>query len=119
LYAAGLLTPVNSLLSPVTVLWLGLPAVTGILLIFGIVRKELAILTLAVLFGTTNFAAILTPVQLVVLALVTMLYIPCLATILVLASEFGWKRALAISATEIVVAIGLGGVAFRVLSLVM
>jgi len=119
LYAAGLLNPVNSLLSPVTVIWLGLPAVTGILLIFGIVRKELAILTLAVLFGTTNFAAIMTPVQLVVLALVTMLYIPCLATILVLASEFGWKRALAISATEIIVAIGLGGIAFRVLSLVM
>ncbi len=119
LYAAGLLNPVNSLLSPITVIWLGLPAVTGILLIFGIVRKELAILTLAVLFGTTNFAAILTPVQLIVLALVTMLYIPCLATILVLASEFGWKRALAISATEIIVAIGLGGIAFRVLSLGM
>lgn len=119
LYAAGILNPVNALLSPVTVLWLGLPAVTGILLIFGIVRKELTILTLAVIFGTTNFATILTPVQLIVLALVSMLYIPCLATILVLASEFGWKRALAISATEVVVAIGIGGIAFRVLSLVM
>lgn len=119
LYAAGILTPVNALLSPVTVLWLGLPAVTGILLIFGIVRKELTILTLAVIFGTTNFASILTPVQLIVLALVSMLYIPCLATILVLASEFGWRRALAISATEIIVAIGLGGIAFRLLSLWM
>lgn len=119
LYAGGILDPVNALLSPVTVLWLGLPAVTGILLIFGIVRKELTILTLAVIFGTTNFATILTPVQLIVLALVSMLYIPCLATILVLASEFGWRKALAISATEIIVAIGLGGIAFRVLSLVM
>ena len=119
LYAAGILTPVNALLSPVTVLWLGLPAVTGILLIFGIVRKELTILTLAVIFGTTNFASILTPVQLIVLALVSMLYIPCLATILVLASEFGWRRALAISATEIIVAIGLGGITFRLLSLWM
>ncbi|HPD74481.1 MAG TPA: hypothetical protein PKZ65_00300 [Methanoregulaceae archaeon] len=34
-----------------------------------------------------------------------------------LASEFGWKRALAISAAEIIVAIGLGGVAFRLLGL--
>jgi len=117
LYAAGILDPVNELLTPVTVLWLGLPAVTGILLIFGIVRKELTILTLAVIFGTTDFAAILTPVQLIVLALVSMLYVPCLAAILVLASEFGWKRALAISAAEIIVAIGLGGVAFRLLSL--
>jgi len=119
LYAGGILDPVNALLSPITVLWLGLPVVTGILLIFGIVRKELTILTLAVIFGTTNFATILTPVQLIVLALVSMLYIPCLATILVLASEFGWRKALAISATEIIVAIGLGGIAFRVLSLVM
>ena len=118
-YAAGLLSPVNALLLPVTVLWLGLPAVIGITLVFGIVRKELTILTLAVIFGTTNFAAVLSPVQLIVFALVTMLYIPCISVILVLASEFGWKRALAISALEVVLAIAIGGIAFRVLSLAM
>ncbi len=118
-YAAGLLTPVNTLLSPVTVLWLGLPAVIGITLIFGIVRKELTILTLAVIFHTTNFASIMSPVQLIVLALVSMLYIPCISVILVLASEFGWKKALAISATEIVMAIAIGGVAARALGLFM
>jgi ferrous iron transport protein B len=118
-YAAGWLNPVNALLSPITVLWLGLPAVIGITLIFGIVRKELTILTLAVIFHTTNFATILTPVQLIVLALVSMLYIPCISAILVLASEFGWRKALAISATEIIVAIAIGGIAFRVLSVVM
>jgi ferrous iron transport protein B len=118
-YAAGLLNPVNDLLSPVTVLWLGLPAVIGITLIFGIVRKELTILTLAVIFHTTNFATIMAPVQLIILALVSMLYIPCISVILVLASEFGWKKALAISATEIIMAIAIGGIAFRVLSLIM
>lgn len=118
-YAAGLLNPVNDLLAPVTVLWLGLPAVIGITLIFGIVRKELTILTLAVIFHTTDFATILTPVQLIVLALVSMFYIPCISVILVLASEFGWKKALGISASEIVMAIVIGGVASRVLSLVM
>jgi ferrous iron transport protein B len=118
-YAAGWLNPVNNFLSPVTVLWLGLPAIIGITLIFGIVRKELTILTLAVLFHTTNFASIMSPVQLIVLALVSMLYIPCISVILVLASEFGWKKALAISASEIIMAIAIGGVAFRVLSLAM
>jgi len=118
-YAAGLLTPVNALLAPVTVLWLGLPAVVGITLIFGIVRKELTILTLAVIFGTTNFATIMSPVQLIVLALVSMLYIPCISVIVVLASEFGWKRSLTISAAEIIMAIAIGGIAFRVLSLMM
>jgi len=119
LYAAGILDPVNALLAPVTVLWLGLPAVVGITLIFGIVRKELTILTLAVIFGTTNFATILSPVQLVVLALVSMLYIPCVSVILVLASEFGWRRALGISIAEIAMAITIGGIAFRALSFVL
>ena len=118
-YAVGLLNPVNNILAPVTVFWLGLPVVVGITLIFGIVRKELTILTLAVLFGSTSFAAFLSPVQLIVIALVSMLYIPCISVILVLASEFGWKQALAISVTEIVLAIGVGGIAFRLLSLVI
>lgn len=118
-YAAGLLNPVNDLLTPVTVFWLGLPAVIGITLIFGIVRKELTILTLAVIFHTTDFASIMTPVQLIVLALVSMFYIPCISVILVLASEFGWRRALGISASEIIMAIIIGGIAFRLLSLVM
>ena len=119
MYAGGILEPINALLAPITVLWLGLPAEVGITLVFGVVRKELTILMLAVIFGTTNFATVMSPVQLIVLALVSMLYIPCISVILVLGSEFGWKKALAISATEIVMAIFIGGSAFRVLSLVM
>ena len=118
-YAAGLLDPVNTLLAPITTLWLGLPAVVGITLIFGIVRKELTILTLAVIFHTTNFATIMSPVQLIVLALVSMLYIPCISAIFALASEFGWRRALAITGTEITLAIVLGGLAYRALGLFM
>lgn len=119
LYALGVLTRINNALIPITVWWLGLPAVAGILLIFGIVRKEMTILTLAVIFHTTNFSSIMTPVQLIVLALVSMIYIPCLATILALASEFGWKKAIAVTIAEIGTAILIGGIAFRLLSLFM
>ncbi len=118
-YAAGWLNPINDALSVVTVGWLGLPAAGGILLIFGIVRKELTILMLAVIFQTTNFASVLSPVQLIVLALVTMIYVPCLAVILCLAKEFGWKKASAITVFEVVFSIFLGGVTFRLLSLIM
>ena len=52
LYALGVLTPINNALMPITVWWLGLPAVSGILLIFGVVRKEMTLLTLAVIFHT-------------------------------------------------------------------
>lgn len=118
LYAVGLLEPVSNLLSPITVWWLALPAVTGILLIFGIVRKELTILMLAAIYGTTNFALFLTPVQMITLALVTMLYIPCLATIAVLGREFSWKAASAMTLAETSFAIFAGGIASRLLSFV-
>lgn len=117
-YAAGWLNPINNALSLITVGWLGLPTVTGILLIFGVARKELTILMLAIIFHTTNFGSIMSPVQLIVLALVSMLYIPCLAMILTLAKEFGWKKASAISIFDVGFAIFLGGIVFRLLSLI-
>ena len=49
LFMFRLLDPVNSLLSPITVFWLGLPAITGIFLIYGILRKELTLVLLALL----------------------------------------------------------------------
>ncbi len=114
---AGLLNPIADLLSPITVLWLGLPVVTGITLIFGVVRKELLLIMLATLLGTTNFAAVLTPVQMIVLTLVAMFYVPCIATISALVKEFGFKKALFITFFEIAFAIALGGVALRILTL--
>ena len=111
----GLLNVVQWLLSPVTVLWLGLPAATGVVLMFGVLRKELTLILLASIMGTTNFALILTPAQMFVFAFVVMLYVPCIATIAVLAKEFGARRAALISVIEITVAVSLGGVIFRVL----
>ncbi|RDE12312.1 MAG: ferrous iron transport protein B [Candidatus Thorarchaeota archaeon] len=106
----GLLSIVQLAMSPVTVLWLGLPAVTGIVLIFGILRKEMTMILLASLMGTTNFALVMTPVQMFVFAFVVMIYIPCIATIAVLAKEFGLKRAAMISFVEVSLAIVLGGI---------
>lgn len=74
---------------------------------------------LATLLGTANFALVLNPVQMIVFALVTMFYIPCIATIAVLVKEFGWKKAGAIMIFEIFFAVLLGGIAFRILELFM
>jgi ferrous iron transport protein B len=117
LYALDILTPISNAMSPLTVSWLGLPVVTGILLILGIVRKEFIILGAVAIFGSTNLALFFTPVQLLTLALVSLLYIPCLATIAILAKEFGWKAATVISLANIASAILIGGLAFRLLSL--
>jgi Fe2+ transport system protein B len=47
-----------------------------------------------------------------------MFYIPCIATIAALLREFGWKKSLFITVFEIVFAVGLGGIAFRLLMLI-
>jgi len=115
-YAMGFLEPINNVLSPVTVILLGLPLMTGVVFVFGIVRKEMTILALAALFGTTVFSTIMTPAQLIVFALVTMFYVPCISTIMALAHEFGWKRALSITAIETALAVVIGTVAIRLLN---
>jgi ferrous iron transport protein B len=114
----GLLGILNSILSPVTATWLGLPKAVGISLIFGVLRKELALIMLASLLGTTDFSRVLTPVQMVVLTIVSIFYIPCVATIATLVKEFGWRKALLITVSEILFAIALGGVSLRILELV-
>jgi len=108
---------IENLMKPITVDWLGLPAFSGITLIAGIPRKELTLIILAAHGGTTNFGTILTPVQMIVFSLVTMLYIPCIATIAALIKEIGWKKAIFITVFEIVFAIFVGGIAFRLLTL--
>jgi len=119
----GFLEPVADVLSPVTVVWLGLPAITGITLIFGVLRKELTLFTLLALFetefGTTDFANVpgFGHVQMIVFTLVAMLYIPCVATIAALVKEQGWRRALFITVFEIAFAIFVGGIAYRILML--
>ncbi len=113
--AMGLLDVVQGLLKPVTVLWLGLPAATGVVLIFGVLRKELTLILLASMMGTSNFAQFLSPVQMFVFAFVVMVYVPCIATVAVLVKEFGYRKAAIISLSEIALAVGLGGLIYRLL----
>lgn len=115
--ALGWLNAIQGAFSPVTVWWLGLPAATGVVLIFGILRKELTLILLASMMGTTNFALIMTPDQMFVFAFVVMIYVPCIATIAVLAKEFGWRVAAIISIVEMGLAVVLGGLLYRVLML--
>ncbi len=95
LYATGVLQGFSNVISPLTVMWLGLPAIAGVLLIFGFIRKELTLLAAVALsiatVGSTNLSLLFTPVQLVTIALVNLLYIPCLSTVAVLVKDYGWK----------------------------
>jgi len=96
---------ISNALSPVTVAWLGLPAFTDFLFIFGILRKEAALILLSIVAGTSDISSVMSPLQMVVFALVIIIYVPCIATIAAIVKETGWKHALEITVFEIVLAI--------------
>ncbi|MDR2203063.1 MAG: ferrous iron transport protein B [Nitrososphaerota archaeon] len=117
LYVYDILTPISNAFSPLTVLWLGLPAFAGVLLLLGTIRKELIIVGATAMLGTSNLLVGFTPIQLVIIALVAMLYIPCVSTIAILAKEFSWKTAIIISLANISTALIVGGLTFQLLNL--
>jgi ferrous iron transport protein B len=123
LYESGLVWFLARPLSPVVEGWLGLPAVAGLTLIFAVLRKELALQLLVTLAIARHGAAaadllgFMDRGQIFTYALVNTLYIPCVATIAILARELGWRRALLISGFTVAVALLAGGVAHRIIAL--
>ena len=91
--------------------WLGLPAVTGLFLIYGILRKELTLVLLSLFAANIGLTIVelLTPIQMIIFSLVTMLYVPCFATIVIIAKNSSWKYALQITFLEISLALLIGG----------
>ena len=115
-YVLGVLEPISSFMAPLTVGWLKLPLFAGVLLIVGVVGKEFVLVTLVSFVGT-DLSLALTSTQFIVLALVGMLYLPCLSTISLLIREFGLKAASAISAANLITAFLVGGIVAHALSL--
>jgi ferrous iron transport protein B len=87
---------------------LGLPAAVGMTLIFGILRKELTLVMLVQAMGTTHLNMVLTDGQLLTFTLFVVFYVPCVATIAVMARELGWRDTALISGFSVVVAVAVG-----------
>lgn len=98
----------NAVVRPLTWL-LGLPAETGMPLAFGILRKELSLVMLGQALGTLDFSLALTLVQRISFAVFVVFYVPCLATLVVLRREFGWKAmgAMAVVSTLLALIVAL------------
>ncbi len=94
----------NNLVRPLS--WLmGMPSEVGMPLLFGIFRKELSLVMLGQALGTNDFAAVLTPQQMVVYSTFVMFYVPCLATLAVLKRELGTRAMLTISGITVLLAL--------------
>lgn len=94
---------------------LGLPAVAGIPLIFGVLCKELTLILLAEAVPLESLAS----TRMIAFALGTTIYVLCLATIAACRREFGWRRASAITVIDVALALFIGGLAYRFLPLIM
>lgn len=94
----------NLFVRPLT--WiLGLPSATGVPLAFGILRKELSLIMLRQALGGADFAAALSPVQMVTFSVFVVFYIPCVATLAALRRELGWRSMLSIALLTVLVAL--------------
>ena len=100
---------------------LGLPAFTAVALVFGILRKEMALQMLmilgAALQGTSDLNELLTPHQMFVFALIMAVFMPCLAAFAVMVKEFGAKSSLMVALASISLALVMGTVANFILGL--
>jgi ferrous iron transport protein B len=97
---------INALLTPLTWL-LGLPPSTGTTLIFGILRKELALVMLRQALDTNNVAAVLSSAQMLTFTVFVVFYVPCLATLAALNRELGRRHMLGVAALTTVIALAL------------
>lgn len=110
-YAEGL----GKFFEPLTKL-MGLDWKAAVSLIFGIIAKENVIATYGIIYGVGESEEALAvlmrqamaPLQAFVLALVTTLYIPCIATIAAIRSEGGMKWAVIASLYDLVLATVIG-----------
>lgn len=114
----GFLDLMNAVLAPLIQGWLGLPDFTATALIFGILRKEMALETLAVMAGTWRFDTVMTPLQMYVFAVFTTIYMPCLASITMLKRVLGWKDTARITGLTVLLALIVSGFIARLLPLV-
>ncbi|MCL6638081.1 MAG: ferrous iron transport protein B [Firmicutes bacterium] len=98
----GILTILQDILAPLTVGWLHLPREAATAFIMGIVRRD---------FGAAGLTSMtLTPVQTIVALTTITLFVPCIASVLVIFKERSRKEAAAIWGASWAAAFLTGGV---------
>lgn len=107
----GLLDKVSVYLEPIVSGWLGLPPEASLSLLLGIIRREMSVAPL--------LSMDLTGLQMFVGAVVSLLYIPCLSVMGIIAKEFNAKTAVAILVLTTISAIAVAGLISQVFGLVL
>jgi ferrous iron transport protein B len=107
--ALGLLRQIEQIGSPLVVDWLGLPPQTAGIFLIGFLRRDYGA---AGLFQLAQAGA-LTPHQVLVSLVVITLFVPCIATVMMMVKEQGLRRAMGITAFVFPFAFLVGGLVHR------
>ena len=103
----GLLIVWENLLAPIVTGWLQLPREAATAFVMGLVRRD---------FGAAGlYALVLTPAQVVVALVTITLFVPCIASVMVMLKERGVKEALIIWLGTWVGAFAIGGIVSHLL----
>ena len=84
---------INLALTPITSWWLGLPAVLGVPILFGVLRKELSLLMVFQALGTQELAGVLDTTQIATFLVFLTFYVPCVSTFAMMLRLLGRREA--------------------------
>ncbi len=107
LEVTGILAWLQTALVPLTVGWLGLPSEASTAFVMGFVRRD---------FGAAGFFTMsLTDAQLLVAMVTITIFVPCIASIMVIVKERGWGYMVGLFASSVGLAFLIGGLLARIL----
>ena len=101
---------INTVFTPITSWWLGLPVVLGVPILFGVLRKELSLLMIYQALGSFEIGMYLNWVQMMTFLIFLTFYIPCISTFAVMLKTIGRKEAFFSIALSVGVALMVSGV---------
>jgi len=101
-------------LLPIAV-WLGLPAVTLIPLVFGFLQKDLTGAMLISVLGS-EISLALTPLQIYTFGVAATIGIPCIIALGILIKEFEFKKAIGLTVISIAYGLLFAGLIWRIIS---
>lgn len=101
----GLLEVIQRALAPFTVGWLGLPASAATAFIMGLIRRD---------FGAAGLSTMsLTPLQTVVALITITLFVPCIASVMMIFKERSKREAAVVWLSTWIIAFLTGGVVYQ------
>lgn len=106
----GGLTLLQKLFTPLTVGLLHLPKQAADVFLMGLIRRDFGAAGLAKLAGIGGYPQLLTPNQILVSLVVITLFVPCIASVVVMYKERGWKEASSIWFGSWILAFAVGSV---------